>query len=118
MSRGWGPRGGRAPPEGANPKRQIIHPSIAKPDYASFRGWADRLSTSETLADLERTIEAQDPSRSVALVRSYHHEDTGEIISSWYRTSPAIPPPGWKLLSAKSMVPADVIRSTVEQRVP
>jgi len=52
-------------------------PAVAKPDYAPFRDWADRLSTSEVLAELERTIAAQDPSRSVALVRSYQQR-TGE----------------------------------------
>ena len=46
-------------------------PAVAQPDYAPFRDWADRLSTREVLAELERTVEAQDPSRSVALVRSY-----------------------------------------------
>ena len=52
-------------------------PAVAKPDYRPFRDWADRLSTSEALAELERTIADQDPSRSVALVRSYQ-ERTGE----------------------------------------
>ncbi len=46
-------------------------PAVAKPDSAPFRDWADRLSAAEALAELERTIAAQDPSRSVALVRSY-----------------------------------------------
>jgi hypothetical protein len=46
-------------------------PALARPDHAPFRDWADRLSTSEALAALEGTIAAQDPSRSVALVRSY-----------------------------------------------
>jgi hypothetical protein len=46
-------------------------PAGERPDYAAFRGWADERSTREILAELERTIAAQDPSRSVALVRSY-----------------------------------------------
>ena len=46
-------------------------PAVARPDYAPFRDGADRLSASEALAELERAITAQDPSRSVALVRSY-----------------------------------------------
>ena len=52
-------------------------PAVAKPDDRPFRDWADRLSTSEALGELERTIADQDPSRSVALVRSYQ-ERTGE----------------------------------------
>jgi hypothetical protein len=52
-------------------------PAVGKPDYAPFRAWADRLSPSEILPELERTIEAQDPSRAVALVRSYQTR-TGE----------------------------------------
>ena len=52
-------------------------PAVEKPDAAPFRDWADRLSASEMLAELERTVAAQDPSRSVALVRSYQ-ERTGE----------------------------------------
>jgi len=52
-------------------------PAVAKPEYGAFRDWADGLSTSEILGELERTIEAQDPSRSVALVRSYQRR-TGE----------------------------------------
>ena len=52
-------------------------PAIAKPDYRPFEDWAGRLSISEALAELERTIAAQDPSRSVALVRAYQ-ERTGE----------------------------------------
>jgi hypothetical protein len=46
-------------------------PAVAKPDYAPHREWADRLSTGEVLAEVERTVAAQDPARSVALVRSY-----------------------------------------------
>ena len=46
-------------------------PTMAKPDAAPHRGWADRLSAGEALDELERTIAAQDPSRSVALVASY-----------------------------------------------
>jgi hypothetical protein len=46
-------------------------PAVAKPDYAPHRAWADARSPDEALAELERTIAAQDPSRSVALVRSY-----------------------------------------------
>ena len=46
-------------------------PAAARPDYAPHRDWADRMSTGEALAELERTIAAQDPSRSVALVRAY-----------------------------------------------
>jgi hypothetical protein len=52
-------------------------PAAAKPDYAPFRDWAEGLSTAETLAELERTVAAQDPSRSVALVRAYQRR-TGE----------------------------------------
>jgi hypothetical protein len=52
-------------------------PAVAKPDYPPFRDWADRLSTSEILTELEGAIAAQDPSRSVALVRSYQQR-TGE----------------------------------------
>jgi hypothetical protein len=52
-------------------------PSVARPDPAPFRDWADRFSTSEVLAELEGTVAAQDPSRSVALVRSYQ-ERSGE----------------------------------------
>ena len=52
-------------------------PALAKPDYTPFAGWADGLSASEILAELERTIAAQDPSRSVTLVRSYQQR-TGE----------------------------------------
>jgi hypothetical protein len=52
-------------------------PSVARPDSTPFRDWADGLSISEVLAELERTVAAQDPSRSVALVRSYQ-ERTGE----------------------------------------
>jgi hypothetical protein len=52
-------------------------PAAAKPDYAPFRDWADGLSTAEALAELERTIAAQDPSRSVALVRAYQRR-TGD----------------------------------------
>ena len=46
-------------------------PTVARPDPAPFQGWADRFSTADGLAELERTVEAQDPSRSVALVRAY-----------------------------------------------
>ncbi|HUK65020.1 MAG TPA: hypothetical protein VLV15_16910, partial [Dongiaceae bacterium] len=46
-------------------------PTIARPDAAPFRDWAARLAAPEILAELERTIAAQDPSRSVALVRAY-----------------------------------------------
>jgi hypothetical protein len=46
-------------------------PATARPDYTPFRGWAEGLSAPEALAELERTIAAQDPSRSVALVRAY-----------------------------------------------
>jgi hypothetical protein len=46
-------------------------PAVARPDAAPHREWAGGLSTGEALAELERTIAAQDPSRSVALVRSY-----------------------------------------------
>ncbi len=46
-------------------------PTTAKPDYAPHRAWAERLSCAETLAELEHTITAQDPARSVALVRAY-----------------------------------------------
>jgi hypothetical protein len=46
-------------------------PTTAKPDAAPFRDWAGRLSVPEILAELEQTIAAQDPSRSVALVRAY-----------------------------------------------
>ena len=46
-------------------------PATAKPDYAPHRDWAERLSTTEALAELERTIAAQDPAPSVALVRAY-----------------------------------------------
>ena len=46
-------------------------PAVARPDAAPHREWADGLSTGEALAELERTIAAQDPSRSVALARSY-----------------------------------------------
>jgi hypothetical protein len=52
-------------------------PAAAKPDDAPFRDWADGLSTAEALAELERTIAAQDPSRSVALVRAYQQR-TGD----------------------------------------
>jgi hypothetical protein len=52
-------------------------PAGAKPDYAPFRDWAEGLSTSEALAELERTIAAQDPSRAVALVRAYQRR-TGD----------------------------------------
>lgn len=46
-------------------------PSAATPDPAPHRAWAERFSASEVLEELERTVAAQDPSRSVALVRSY-----------------------------------------------
>jgi hypothetical protein len=46
-------------------------PTIARPDSRPFAGWAGRHSATEALAELERTIAAQDPSRSVALVRAY-----------------------------------------------
>jgi hypothetical protein len=46
-------------------------PTTARPDYAPHRAWAERLSTSEALAGLEHTVAAQDPARSVALVRAY-----------------------------------------------
>jgi hypothetical protein len=46
-------------------------PAIARPDYAPHRVWAERLSATEALAELERAIAAQDPARSVALVRAY-----------------------------------------------
>jgi hypothetical protein len=46
-------------------------PAVARPDAAPFRRWAEGMSTGEALAELERTIAAQDPSRSVALVESY-----------------------------------------------
>ena len=52
-------------------------PAVARPDYAAFRDWAEGLSTSEALAELERTIAAQDPSRAVALVRAYQQR-TGD----------------------------------------
>jgi hypothetical protein len=52
-------------------------PAMPKPDYAPLRDPADRLSVSEVLADLELAIAAQDPARSVALVRSYQQR-TGE----------------------------------------
>ena len=52
-------------------------PAMPKPDYAPFRDSADRLSVSEVLAELEPAIAAQDPARSVALVRSYQQR-TGE----------------------------------------
>jgi hypothetical protein len=50
---------------------------MPKPDYAPFRDSADRLSVSEVLAELELAVAAQDPARSVALVRSYQQR-TGE----------------------------------------
>jgi hypothetical protein len=46
-------------------------PAVEKPDATPHRPWAERLSVDEALAELERTIAAQDPSRSVALVRAY-----------------------------------------------
>jgi hypothetical protein len=46
-------------------------PAVARPDYAPFREWAEGLSAPEALAELERTVAAQDPSRSVAVVRAY-----------------------------------------------
>jgi len=46
-------------------------PAVEKPDATPHRPWAERLSADEALAELERTIAAQDPSRSVALVRAY-----------------------------------------------
>jgi hypothetical protein len=52
-------------------------PAVARPDGAPFRDWADRLSAPEALAELERAVAAQDPSRAVALVRSYQQR-TGE----------------------------------------
>jgi hypothetical protein len=52
-------------------------PAVARPDYAPFREWADAISMPEILAELERTIAAQDPARCVALVRSYQAR-TGE----------------------------------------
>jgi hypothetical protein len=52
-------------------------PAVPKPEYTSHRDWAARLSPGEALAELERTIAAQDPARSVALVRAYQ-ERTAE----------------------------------------
>ena len=52
-------------------------PAMPKPDYAPFRDSSDRLSASEALAELELAIAAQDPARSVAVVRSYQQR-TGE----------------------------------------
>jgi hypothetical protein len=52
-------------------------PAVAKPDYRPFREWAEALSVPEALAELERTIAAQDPSRAVALVRAYQQR-TGD----------------------------------------
>jgi hypothetical protein len=52
-------------------------PAVPKPDYAPFRDFAHRLSGSELLGELELAIAAQDPARSVALVRSYQQR-TGE----------------------------------------
>jgi hypothetical protein len=46
-------------------------PAVTRPDYRPFQGWADGLSAAEALAELERAVAAQDPSRAVALVRSY-----------------------------------------------
>ncbi len=44
---------------------------VEKPDPAAFQDWADSLALSDVLAELEPTIAHQDPSRAVALVRSY-----------------------------------------------
>jgi len=52
-------------------------PAMPKPDYAPFRDSADRLSVSAVLGELELAVAAQDPARSVALVRSYQQR-TGE----------------------------------------
>ena len=52
-------------------------PALARPEYAPHRAWAERLSAPEALAELERTIAAQDPARAVALVRAYQQR-TGE----------------------------------------
>jgi hypothetical protein len=46
-------------------------PALARPDYAPHRDWAERLPADAALAELERTITAQDAARSVALVRAY-----------------------------------------------
>lgn len=57
-------------------------PAVGKPDAAPHRAWADGLSTSEALAELERTIAAQDAARSVALVRAYqHHTAERELLT-------------------------------------
>lgn len=52
-------------------------PTVACPDYAPHRAWAERLSTAEALAELERAIAAQDAGRAVALVRAYQQRTDG-----------------------------------------
>ena len=52
-------------------------PTVARPDYAPHRAWAERLSAAEALAELERAIAAQDPGRAVALVRAYQQRTDG-----------------------------------------
>jgi len=39
-------------------------------DYGAFQDWAGRFPAAELLAELERVVAFQDPSRAVALVRS------------------------------------------------
>lgn len=51
--------------------------TVAKPDYAPHREWAEHLSAAGMLVELERAIADQHPGRAVALVRAYQ-ERTGE----------------------------------------
>lgn len=46
-------------------------PDVDRPDPDSRQPWADGLALGAVLGELETAIAAQDPSRSVALVRSY-----------------------------------------------
>ena len=46
-------------------------PGATTPEPDAFKDWADGLALPAILAELETTIAAQDPSRSVALVQSY-----------------------------------------------
>ncbi|MCA8927374.1 MAG: hypothetical protein KDC18_04840 [Alphaproteobacteria bacterium] len=53
-------------------------PGTAKPDPDGQRGWAEGIATDRLLAELEDAVFAQDPSRSVALVREWNRRHPPE----------------------------------------
>lgn len=57
-------------------------PGAVKPEPDSRQDWANAVASADLLGELEKAIEAQDPSSAVALVRSYQarHSEREELI--------------------------------------